>query len=204
MRFIEQGGHVRRIARVVVAATLSLIAALITADASAAEIVLERSGVEKLIAQALFNDRGRFTLTTGPCASYLDQPSVTLGNGRIQIRSHLSARVGFVVNADCAGFALESWTKISGKPAPAGGFVRLVDIRIDEVDDPNTRTLLVNSGLASLFPKAVQLDVQTAVQSMLQQSVDQIQATVEAFDFQEVTVANDRLSMKFNFKVVGK
>jgi hypothetical protein len=156
------------------------------------------------VVQALFKERGRLTLTSGPCASYLDQPSVTLAGGRIQIRAHLSARVGFVVNGDCAGLQLASWTKVSGKPVPAGGKVRLEDIRIDEVDDPDTRTLLVSSGLASALPRAVALDVQGAAQTMLSQSGAQIQATVEAFSFQEVSIANDKLLLRFDFRLVGR
>lgn len=173
-------------------------------SASAAEIVLERSGVEKLVAQALFKDRGRLVLASGPCSSYLDQPSVALVNGRIQIRSHLLARVGFVVNGDCAGIVLKSWTKVSGKPAATGGIVRLEDIRIDEVEDPDTRAVLVNTGLAVTMPRAVQLDVQGAVQAMLLQSVSQVQATMESFDLQDVAVIGDRLSMKFDFRLVGR
>jgi hypothetical protein len=173
-------------------------------SARAAEIVLERSGVEKLVAQALFKDRGRLVLASGPCSSYMDQPSVALANGRVQIRSHLLARVGVVVNGDCAGLALKSWTKVSGRPVAAGGAVRLEDIRIDEVDDPDTRAVLANTGLIRAMPKAVTLDVQGAVQSMLTQSIDQIQASIENFDFQDVAVVGDRLSMKFEFRLVGR
>jgi hypothetical protein len=172
--------------------------------AEAAEIVLERTGVEKLVVQAMFKDRGRLVLASGPCSSYLDQPSVALANGRIQIRSHLLARVGVVVNGDCAGLALKSWTKVSGRPVASGGTVRLEDIRIDEVDDPDTRAVLLNTGLVRAMPKAVTLDVQSAVQAMLTQSIDQIQATIETFVFQDVAVVGDRLSMKFDFKLVGR
>ena len=185
----------------------ALIAAVLSTTvfaSSAAEIVLERSGVEKLVTQALFKDRGRLVLTRGPCASYLDQPSVTLADGRIRIRSHLSALVGFVVNGDCAGVSLASWTVISGKPMPAGGSLRLEDIRIDSVDDADTRSVLQNAGFGALLPRAVQLDVQGAVQSMLLQSVNQLQATIESFDFQEAAVVGDRLSMRFEFRLVGR
>jgi hypothetical protein len=178
--------------------------ALSPVRAGAAEIVLARSGVEKLVTQALFRDHGRLTLAPAPCASYLDQPSVSLSGGRIHIRSHLTARVGFAVNADCVGIGLASWTTVSGTPVSAGGKVRLEDIRIDEVDDPDTRTLLVNSGLSGALPKAVELDIQSAVRTLLVQSVDQIQATVESFSFQDVSVVNDTLSMRFDFKLVGR
>jgi hypothetical protein len=52
--------------------------------------------------------------------------------------------------------------------------------------------------------RAVQLDVQSAVQTMLLQSVNQIQTTLDAFDFQEVAVIGAKLSMKFDFKLIGR
>jgi hypothetical protein len=176
----------------------------VAVNTHAAEIVLERSGVQKLVAQALFKDHGRMTISSGPCAAYLDRPTVALASGRIQIRSHLMARVGFIVNADCAGVEVSSWIKVSGTPVPQGGLIRLDDIRIDEVDDANMRSLLANSGLGNAFPHAVELDVQSAVQNALLQSVDQIQTTVESFEFQEVAVVNEKLQIKFTFKVVGR
>ena len=187
-------------ARLLMAVSLSAL----TFRVSAAEIVLEDTGVEKLVVQALFNDRGRLVLARGPCTSYLDQPSVALANGRIQIRSHLSARMGFVVNGDCAGVSLASWTTVSGRPVAAGGAVRMEDIRIDSVDEPDLRSILQNSGLAASLPRAVQLNVRSAVQTMLLQSVNQIQATMEEFEFQEVSVTGAKLSMRFEFKLVGR
>jgi len=187
-------------ARLLMAVSLSAL----TFRVSAAEIVLEDTGVEKLVVQALFNDRGRLVLARGPCTSYLDQPSVALANGRIQIRSHLSALMGFVVNGDCAGVSLASWTTVSGRPVAAGGAVRMEDIRIDSVDEPDLRSILQNSGLAASLPRAVQLNVRSAVQTMLLQSVNQIQATMEEFEFQEVSVTGAKLSMRFEFKLVGR
>ena len=195
-----RGGDVLKKAGLLVAINLFMM----SFHGHAAEIVLESTGVEKLVVQALFKERGRLVLARGPCSSYLDQPSVSLANGRVQIRSHLSALVGFVVNGDCAGISVTSWTTVSGRPAAAGGSVRLEDIRIDAVDNPDLRSILQNSGLAAAMPRAVQLNVQSAVQTMLLQSVNQIQATIEDFEFQEVAVNGTKLSMKFEFKLIGR
>ena len=108
------------------------------------------------------------------------------------------------MNGDCAGVGLASWTKVSGRPVSVGSAVRLEDIRIDEVEDADTRAVLANLRLSALFPKAVDLDVQSAVQTMLAQSASQIQTTVESFGFEDVSVVNEKLSMKFNFKLVGR
>jgi hypothetical protein len=195
----HEGPNLPKIARLI-----ALMLPLVALHANSAEIVLERSAVEKLVAQSLFKERGRLVLTAAPCSSYMDQPGVTLAGGRIQIRSHLSARVGFVVNGDCAGIALKSWTTVSGRPVAAGGTVRLEDIRIDDVEDPDTRAVLVNTGIGVAMPRAVQLDVRGAVQAMLVQSINQVQATMESFDFQDVAVIGDKLSMKFDFKLTGR
>ena len=58
---------------------LCLCAAMFAAaTAQAAEIVLERSAVEKLVVQAMFSNAGRHELQRGACYAYLESPSVEL------------------------------------------------------------------------------------------------------------------------------
>lgn len=178
--------------------------ATLALQTSAAEIVLEQSGVGKLVKKALFKDNGRLMLLKGVCEAYLERPTVTLAGGRVQISSRLSGRFGANINGQCVGIGLASDTKVSGIPVAIGGVVRLRDIRIDEVTDPTTRRLLMDSRLSSLLPTAVDLDVQAAVKTLLAQSAEDVQATVESFSFQEVSVVEDKLVLKFDFKLVGK
>jgi len=170
----------------------------------AAEIVLEQTAVQKLVQKDLFNDKGRLMLVRGTCEAYLEFPVVSLANGRVVIAAHLTGRFGAAVAGNCLGVGLASNTKVSGKPVASGGGVQLTDIRIDEVQDATTRAVLVDSGLVTLLPKAVTLDVASAVRSMLSQGVDQVQATLDTFSFQDVRVIVDKLSMKFDFKLVGR
>lgn len=179
-------------------------AALAMAGAvSAAEIVLELSAVDKLVAQGLFSNGGRYDIVRGPCSAYLDRPSVSIANGRVRIRSHLSARLGVVSGTSCIGVAIASWTEVSGKPVPKGGSVVLSDIRVDKVDDPNLR-LVLESGLVPALPRVVELDVLKSVRSMLQNNGGQYQASVDAFVIDSVTAADDRLSVKFDFLLVAR
>jgi hypothetical protein len=152
--------------------TLMTVAALLsTAGASAptraAEIVLEQSAVQKLVVESMFKEQGRYYIQRGACSAYLDNPAVTLANGRVVIRAHLNARVGMDLGASCAGVDLASWTTVSGEPSAQGTSVRLSDIRIEDVGDANTRIVL-NSGLVPTLPGALQLDVLKAVRAMLQ------------------------------------
>lgn len=180
-----------------------LMAAAMTFDAAAAEIVLERSALDKLVLQTVFTNNGRHDLVKGPCAAYLDRPSVVIEGGRIRIRSHLTARVGVVDGRSCMGVAIASWTVASGRPVARGGSIVLTDLRIDQVDDPNLR-LLVDSGLLTALPRLIEFDVRRAVQGMLQDSSGQFQAEVETLAIDAVIAADDRLSVRFDFRLVAK
>lgn len=183
---------------------LSLCVALLAASsAQAAEIVLERSAVEKVVLQTMFNNAGRHELQRGACLAYLESPSVELKDGRIRIRSRLSARVGLDTGNTCVGVSVVTWTVVSGRPAANGGSVRLDDLRIDSVDDPTVR-LVLESGLLPALPRAIDLDVLKAVRSMLQNSGAQLQTAVDGFRIESVQAGDDRLAVKFDFRLVAR
>lgn len=172
-------------------------------SAHAAEIVLERSAVEKLVVQTMFNNAGRRDLQRGACFAYLESPSVELKDGRIRIRSRLSSRIGVDMGNACVGVSVVTWTVVSGRPAANGGSVRLDDLRIDSVDDPTVR-LVLESGLLPALPLAIDLDVLKAVRSMLQNSGAQLQTSVDSFQIESLQTGEDRLAVKFNFRLVAK
>ena len=183
--------------------TLMAVTVLSTAPANGAEIVLEQSAVQKLVVESLFKDNGRYYIQRGACSAYLDSPAVTLTGGRVVIRSRLNARLGMDFGDSCAGVDLASWTTVSGEPSAQGTSVRLANIRIEEVGDANTRIVL-NSGLVPTLPGAVELDVLKAVRSMLQGSSGQLQVDVLALNIESVRVADNKLSVRFDFKVAGR
>ncbi|MFT3802523.1 MAG: hypothetical protein QM766_15050 [Burkholderiaceae bacterium] len=98
---------------------------------------------------------------------------------------------------------MASWTVVSGLPSAQGVVVRLGGIRIDEFDDSNIR-LLLNSGLVPTLPSAIELDVLKAVRAMLQGAGGQIQADVQALSIEAVGAADNKLSVRFDFKLVGR
>jgi len=183
--------------------TLMAVTVLSTATANGAEIVLEQSAVQKLVVESLFKDNGRYYIQRGACSAYLENPAVTLTGGRVVIRSHLNARLGMDFGNSCAGVDLESWTTVSGEPSAQGTTVRLANIRIEDVGDANTRIVL-NSGLMPTLPGAVELDVLKAVRSMLQGASGQLQVEVQALNIESARVADNKLSVRFDFKVAGR
>ncbi len=174
-----------------------------TVAAHAAEIVLEQSAVQKLVVESLFKENGRYVLQRGACGAWLDHPAVTLTNGRVVIRSHLSARVGMDFGDSCAGVDLASWATVSGEPSAQGTTVRLANIRVEDVGDANTRIVL-DSGVVPTLPGAIDLDVLKAVRSMLQATSSQLQVDVQSLNIESVRVADNRLTVRFDFKVVGR
>ena len=156
-----------------------------------------------MVVESLFRDHGRYWLQKGACSAFLDNPTVTLSGGRVVIRSHLSARVGMDFGNSCAGVDLASWATVSGEPSAQGTAVRLTNIRVEDVGDANTRIVL-DSGLAPTLPGALELDVLKAVRSMLQGAGGQLQVDVQALTITSVRVADNKLSVVFDFKVVGR
>ena len=175
----------------------------LAAGSQAAEIVLEHTAVDKLLAQTLFTNAGRYDLQRGACFAYLEKPSVELKDGRVRIRSHLVAQLGVDTGGSCVGVALASWTVVSGRPASNGGTVRLDDLRVDGVDDSTLR-LVLESGLLPALPRAIELDVLKAVRSMLQGGGVQLQTSVDTFQIESALAGDDRLVVRFNFKLVAK
>lgn len=182
---------------------MASLLAVFAGQASGAEIVLEQTAVQKLVEQNLFNDNGRYYVNRGACAAYLESPALSLRDGRVLIRSHMSGRFGAAVGGNCIGVGLASWAVVSGAPSAQGSVVRLTGIHLDDVQDSNTR-LLLDSGLVLSLPNAIELDVLKAVKTMLQGAGGQIQAEVQGLDIQAVTAADNKLSIRFDFKLVGK
>lgn len=171
--------------------------------AHCAEIVLEQSAVQSLVVEGLFKDNGRLYLQKGVCFAYLDDPKVSLQGGRVIIRAHLSSRLGVPSGKECVGVSLNSGATMSAVPAAQGQVVRLTDIRLDEVEDANTRNLL-NLGLAPTLPGAVEINVKKAIEDMLKSTNSRLQAEVQMLKIDAVQVIDSRLSISFDFRLVGR
>src|SRR5262249_19357148 len=95
----------------------ALLATLVAClPAQAAEIVLERTAVDRLVQQALFTDQGRYFLQRGACYAYLDHPAVTLTGGRVVLNANLTSYMGVIVGTQCVGVPLNSKVTASGRP----------------------------------------------------------------------------------------
>jgi hypothetical protein len=185
-------------------AVVAIVLLAAGARSHAAEIVLERSAVERLVQQALFNDKGRYFLQRGACYAYLEDPVISLGGGRLVLNANLSSFLGMLVNNQCVGVPLKSKVTVSGRPAQQpGGVVRLVELSIDNIADASTRGF-VQSVVLPRIPQALEIDVGAAVRSMLKQPNIPYTSELERIDITAVSADNDRLGVTFDFKLLAR
>jgi len=187
--------------RVVASALTTWVAAL--APAGAAELVLERTAVDRLVRQALFTDQGRYTIQRGPCYAYLDDPSVSLSGGRVYLHARLASFLGVINAGRCVGVPIATKVTISGRPAHEGGVVRLADLQLENVADQSVRALLT-SGLLPNVPMAIEIDVAAAVRDMLKQPNIPYTSELQRLDITSLVAEGDRLGVTFDFKLLAK
>jgi hypothetical protein len=186
-----------------IAGVLAGLVSLSAPSARAAEIVLERTAVDRLVRQTLFTDRGRYYMQRGACYAYLDDPAVSLSGGRVYLQSNLAAFLGMPSGAQCVGVPIATRVTLSGRPAHQGGVVRLTDLRLENVADQSVRALLT-SGLLPNVPAAIEIDVAAAVRSMLKQPNIPYTSELERLDITALSAEGDRLGVTFDFKLLAK
>jgi hypothetical protein len=189
--------------RILAIGAAAFIALPAAGSAAAADIVLERTAVERLVRQSLFTDQGRYYLQRGACYAYLDDPAVTLAGGRVILNASFSSFLGVMVGPQCVGVPLASKVTLSGRPAHQGGVVRLADLRIDRIADASTRAL-VQSGLMPKLPHAVEIDVAAALRSMLRRPDIPYESDLERLDITALSAEGDRLGVTFDFRLIAK
>ena len=118
-------GHplVETMKKLVICGTLAAALFGLPSAGRCAEIVLEQSAVQSLLIEGLFKEEGKLHLQKGACYAYLEDPKVTLQNGRVIIRVHLNSRLGVPSGRDCLGVTLASWATVSAAPVAQGHVV---------------------------------------------------------------------------------
>ena len=145
--------------RAVLIACLSLCG--FVGRAAASELVIGRDALQTVMMTSLFKDQGRWYLAKGKCYAYLERPHVALDAGRVVIDAHLSSRLGLTVGDSCMGTELMSEVSVSGKLVGSGTHIEIDDIRIDGVQDENTRKIieLLQSAAGGSLPKSANIDL---------------------------------------------
>lgn len=136
--------------------------------ASASEIVIENTAIEKTLQQQVFVDAGRYHLVPGTrCQyAYLTAPSIAISRGRIRLTSRLTGRLGMEVGGQCSGLSDAFDVTVSGQPYFSGERLGLKDLRIEEVSNPLYKPML-QALLTQALPRAIDINLREGLQNVL-------------------------------------
>ena len=183
----------------------AFLAALASAGAMASDLSLGPASIQKIVAEQLFNQQGRWYLVdNGPCYAYFDRPKTHLTEGRLVLNAHLSARIGVQIGDTCAGSDMAANVTISAKPVGKASSLTLDDIRIDHVDDSASRDALnvIQQIAPQALPKAFSFDVLSIVRSK-SISAAGVPVTVAQFRILNTQTRRDAVVITFDLSLTA-
>ena len=194
-------GQFRR--RVLFFACLSLCS--LVGRATASELVIGRDALQTVVVASLFKDQGRWYLVKGKCYAYLERPHVALESARIVIDAHLSSRLGLTVGDSCMGTELMSDVRVSGKLVGSGTHIEIDDIRIDNVQDENTRKIidLLQSATGGSLPKSANIDLLPLLKPTSVPGTD-IKVSATNLAIAGVATRSDAVDVEFEIKLTAR
>jgi hypothetical protein len=173
--------------------------------ATASELVIGREALQTVMVASLFKDQGRWYLVKGKCFAYLERPNVALDSGRVIINAHLSSRLGLTVGDACMGTELMSDVRVSGKLVGSGTHIEIDDIRIDNVQDENTRKVidLLQSATGGSLPKSANIDLLPLLKPTSVPGTD-IKVSATNLAIAKVTTLTDAVDVEFEVKLTAR
>ena len=171
----------------------------------ASELVIGPQVLQTLVVESVFKDQGRWYLLKGKCYAYLEDPHVSLVAARVIIDAHLSSRLGVTVGDSCVGTELKSDVRVSGKLVGSGSHIEIDDIRIDNVQDENTRKVidLLQSATGGSLPKSANIDLLPLLKpTSVPGTVIKVSATNLAIA--KVTTLADAVDVEFEIKLTAR
>jgi hypothetical protein len=173
--------------------------------AIASELVIGREALQTLVAASVFKDQGRWYLVKGKCYAYLERPHVALDAARVTIDAHLSSRLGLTVGDSCVGTELMSDVRVSGKLVGSGSHIEIDDIRIDNVQDENTRKIidLLQSATGGSLPKSANLDLLPLLKPTSVPGTD-IKVSATNLAIASVETHADAVDVEFEIKLTAR
>jgi hypothetical protein len=176
---------------------LGCFAATLPGHSDAATLTLGTAAVQKLVAERLFSEQGRWYLLNGTCYAYLESPRTSLAQGRIVIEAHLSSQLGVEMSGSCVGSGFNSKVVMSGRLVGAGSTLTLTEIRFDRVEDDATRSAL--NLLQSVAPTTLPpFDVLAAIRARPVKP-DELPITVDTLQIDGVTTSDKAITVRFDF-----
>jgi hypothetical protein len=172
--------------------------------AASSTLSLGPRGMQTLVAEQLFDRKGRWYLSDddGICYTYLESPHVRLTSDRLVLKAHMVSRLGQRLGSNCVGVDLQSDVTVSGKIRGSGHQLMLDDIRIDRVDDEAARSAL-NLALQvnpDAIPRTARIDVLESLRKQVF-AAGALAVHVDEIHIAGVTPRNDTLVIQFDWSL---
>lgn len=170
------------------------------ADLAAATIALQQDAVTSVIARRLFANEGKRMLsgTVETCSyAYLEQPAVTLRDGRLFLRVHLVGQAGLKVSGKCMGAGDALYTTVSGQPYINGESIGLKDFRVDE--GKTAYRALLEPFLNRQIPSLLGVNLREELAKVFQNNQYDLKITLPQFQLIDVKARDGLLTVSFDF-----
>ena len=169
--------------------------------ATASELILEHTAIEKTLKRDVFNAKGgRYHLidpTT--CAySYLESPQVSIGAGRLKIKSHFISQVASQVGGECIGASDEFDITVSGRPVYRNDKLVMDDVKVD--DATNLAWLpLIEVFIKSAAPHVLEINLKEAIQRMFKDAATPYEVVIEKLVVSKLVAEENKIRATFDF-----
>lgn len=177
--------------------------ALVATSASAVELQLAPSALEKALKAQLFRNDGKWRLgKAAPCNdAWFERPSLQIREGRLVLRARFAGHLGAEVMGTCVQGGEPSWVTVSGRPVVGGTVLSLQDVRVDEIEKPNLRSI-AGSLLEAATRSALKVDLQQTLSGMLaQRNTAPYAVDLSGLAVHLVDTAPDRLNLSVDFRL---
>lgn len=175
------------------------------AQVRAAEIVLHPSAVDATLRREVFNRNGRYVLSGDPrtCAwAGVDSPQSSFRDGRYYLRVRFQSSAAVPLNNQCVGGGDQFWMTISAEPFAQGETVGLRNARLEEGKE--VYRPLIQLFLTNVAPSAIRINLRDEVGKMLSDPRNPYTVSVPMIEVQSVAVRENRLDVKFDFRLEAR
>jgi hypothetical protein len=180
---------------------LIALACFITTTAIASELILEHTAIEKTLKRDVFNAKGgRYHLVDPTtCAySYLESPQVSIGGGRLKIKSHFISQVASQIGGECVGTSDEFDITISGRPVYRNDKLVMDDVKVDDATNMVWRPL-IEVFIKSAGPRVLEINLKEALQRMFKDASTPYEVIIEKILVTKLLAEDNKIKATFDF-----
>jgi len=173
--------------------------------ATAGDIVIEHTAIRKMLMDQLFTNEGRYDLVrAGKCQFvYLDNPQVSIADGRVRIKIRLTTSLATAVDGKCNGTTDAVDIAASAAPYFSGENLGVTDVRIEEVSREAYRALL-QAFVERALPGVLQVNLREALQRAVSDAKTPYEVTIGQVTVTALTAEKNRLTARVWFALSAR